>query len=59
MKLGGTCLAKGIKCDFCEKVGHFKEKCRAYKQSQKKEKAASKDKKSIVGLLKEWGGMII
>jgi hypothetical protein len=46
VKLGGTCPAKGIKCVFCEKVGHFKVKCRAYKQSLKKEKSASKEKKS-------------
>ena len=38
VRLGGACPAKGINCGFCERVGHYKVKCGAYKQSQKKEK---------------------
>ena len=44
----GKCLAYNTKCDFCEKLGHYKVKCRAYNNQRSvtgdKPKEVTKDK---------------
>ena len=31
---GGRCPAYNTKCDFCERLGHFKVKCRAFRNQK-------------------------
>ena len=44
----GKCLAYNTKCDFCERLGHYKVKCRAYNNQRSvtgdKPKEVTKDK---------------